>query len=188
MPNLGIIASSNQQGRGGVLGAFDVISTTTLTANASTVTFALPSGYTSIKIMMSIRDSSATTGFGETDFWFNTDTAGTTYYYKTALYSNGSSASYFYYNNIDQLYGPSYPRGGSYSGTWGGQTIDVIDYNNPSKFKTVRAYGGFDANGTGQISYWAGTYQNLNPVTSITIAPNQTGFVTGSKFTVYGVR
>lgn len=72
---------------------------------------------------------------------------------------------------------------------FGAAVIDILDYANTNKNKTVRTLGGFDANGSGQIVFTS-TFQNsTSAVSSITLDDlNGTGFVQYSSFALYGIK
>ena len=64
--------------------------------------------------------------------------------------------------------------------------IDILDYANTNKNKTIRVLDGFDANGSGYVDLWSGNWRNTSAVTSITI-DNGT-FAQYSHFALYGVK
>ena len=130
------------------------------------------------------------TGYGETDIRINNDAGGTNSYKKHWLRTTANSAwTSGYFSNPDDLYGPSYPRGGSYSQTWGYQVIDIYDYASSSKFKTIKAYGGFvEPGGTSELSLWGGLWLNQAAINRITIYPNQYGYANYSHAALYGVK
>lgn len=69
--------------------------------------------------------------------------------------------------------------------------IDILDYANTNKYKTSRALGGFDLNGSGTIRFTSSLWMNTNAITSITLNP-QSGinadFVQYSHFALYGIK
>jgi hypothetical protein len=174
-----------------VTGSYESIATVTVGAGGqSSISFSsIPSTYKHLQIRAVMRDTSGTTGYGETDIRLNNNSGGASSYVKHYLRGNGTAASAGYFSNGDDLYGSSYPRGGSYTGVFGAQIIDILDYTNTNKNKTIRVLGGFDGNGAGEISLWSGLYfANTNAITQIDIFPNQTGFAQYSSFALYGVK
>jgi len=72
---------------------------------------------------------------------------------------------------------------------FGSGVIDLLDYANTNKYKTLRVLNGFDNNGSGQVTFSSGSWRNTNAVTSITLIPNSSGnFVSGTVFELYGIR
>lgn len=71
---------------------------------------------------------------------------------------------------------------------FGALVVDILDYANTSKNTTVRAFGGNDRNGAGELGLTSGVWKVTNAVTSVRIAPlNGTGFMQHSTFALYGV-
>lgn len=69
--------------------------------------------------------------------------------------------------------------------------IDIHDYANSSKNKTVRAFAGVDYNliaGTATISLNSGLWINTNAITSIDLISSGTAFTTSSTFALYGYK
>jgi len=67
--------------------------------------------------------------------------------------------------------------------------IDILDYQNTNKNKTMRVFDGFDTNGSGAGGYavlWSGAWYNTAAISTITIA-NGT-FAQYSSFALYGVK
>jgi hypothetical protein len=68
--------------------------------------------------------------------------------------------------------------------------FDLLDYGNVSKNKTVRILTGIDTNGGGYMNLSSGLWRNTSAVSSITIAPFNTGttLATNASFALYGVK
>jgi hypothetical protein len=81
------------------------------------------------------------------------------------------------------------------STTFGVGVIDVLDYGNTSKYKTMRYLGGSDLNGTfgtgsygGYVGLASGLFQSTNAISSIKIMPESgTNFTQYSSFALYGI-
>jgi hypothetical protein len=75
------------------------------------------------------------------------------------------------------------------TGIFGCYIIDILDYTNTNKNKTVKFLGGFDANGSGSISLNSGLLPTNDAITAINqIAGTATaGFVTGTRADLYGI-
>ena len=81
------------------------------------------------------------------------------------------------------------------SGMFGGGIMDILDYANTNKFKTVRTLGGVDTNNTGGekgiMSFTSGLWRSTNAITSIRIACSSdlsTGLAQHSHFALYGIK
>lgn len=76
---------------------------------------------------------------------------------------------------------------GNAASIFGAGVIDILDYANTSKYKTVRTLFGYDANGSGYIVFASNLWQSTSPVTSITITPAN-GIGQHSRFSLYGIK
>ena len=91
-----------------------------------------------------------------------------------------NEASIFF---ADQLATSSNPTG--VFSTW---VIDFLDYSDTNKYKTLRALGGFDANGAGRIALNSSLLQSTGAITSMTFAGNSGNLVEFSEFALYGIK
>jgi hypothetical protein len=66
--------------------------------------------------------------------------------------------------------------------------IDILDYANTNKYKTLRNLNGLDKNGSGALTFSSGVYLSTNAITSIQIAGNNGNLVQYSHFALYGIR
>jgi hypothetical protein len=76
------------------------------------------------------------------------------------------------------------------SGNFGAGVIDILDYANTNKYRTIRTLSGNEFNGSGTITFFSGLYQSTTAVTSIKLF-SQTGannFSQYSSFALYGVK
>ena len=79
--------------------------------------------------------------------------------------------------------------GTSTSNVFAPNIVDILDAFNTSKYKTIRALGGVDANGSGGIALSSALWQNTNAITDISISTNGYGdFLQYSTAALYGVK
>jgi hypothetical protein len=91
------------------------------------------------------------------------------------------------YNSME--YGFALGAATATSGIVGGGIIDILDYANTNKNKTIRSLGGADTNGAGKVMLGSGAWYNTTPVTSITILSSTgSSFVQHSRFSLYGIK
>ena len=192
MPIPGVIASSIS----GHLqtGYFFKIATVTAAGGETSLSFtSIPSTYKHLQIRGIAQDTyNAVVGSLTPLMQFNGDT-GTNYAYHyiwgapnsgTALTTGGATTSGI---NLPKMV----PYGLSTS-IFGVGIIDIVDYANTNKNKTVKCIGGVDANITGGNNNIApditsGLWMSTSAITSITINKAVTSFFAGSTFTLYGV-
>jgi hypothetical protein len=191
-PVLGVIASSNQQGRGGEpVGSYDLLSTVTPASSVNTITFAgIPSDYRHLQIRANVR---CTGGAGTTLLWWRMNGLASTSNY-TSHGLGGDGASAYAYN-----LGSSYAMGligstassASTANAYSGIILDVLDYTASNKNKTVRSLRGEDFNGSGDIRLASSLFISTSAVTSISVGffDNLGSFYTTlSNLTLYGIK
>ena len=109
---------------------------------------------------------------------YNSDTTASNYY-RHALLGDGSSAST---QEAQQFY-----AGSLTDNAWASNIIDILDYTNTNKYKTVRSLSGDDQNGSGNIGFFKPLYANycnhFNQHRS-----QSANFATNSQFALYGIK
>ena len=118
---------------------------------------------------------------------FNGDTGSN--YRAHELWANGSSVS-SYDQGLSSYMAFDTPLTGGSTGSniFGAFVIDILDYTNTNKNKTVRMLDGYDSNGAGQISFCSGLWMNTAAVTSITLPISFGQMQSGTQFALYGVK
>ena len=172
-------------GISGIPTDYESIATTTVGAGGtSTITFSsIPSTYSHLQIRYIGRNSVNNSVIKIT---LNSDTA--TNYSLHYLYGNGATVTAggaASQSNMEANMAVS-----SYSANvFGCGVMDLLDYANTNKYKTLRVLNGFDNNGSGQVTFSSGSWRNTNAVTSITLIPNSSGnFEQYSSFALYGIK
>lgn len=165
-------------------GAF--VSIATAAGGGTTVSFTgIPSTYKHLQLRVLAQDNAATVG--NLILQLNTDT-GTNYtrHFITADGSTVAASGSTSQSSIiaGQIYGNS-PS----SSIYGMAIWDIHDYASTTQNKTVRAIGGYDANGSGNLRLTSGLWLNTAAVTSIELK-NSSGnaFSSGSVFSLYGIK
>jgi hypothetical protein len=185
-PILGIIASA-QQGALAV-GDYESIATTTVGGGgAASVTFSsIPSTYTHLQVRMIARTNRAA-GVDPMALTLNSDT-GNNYSWHD-MYGDGSGVYAEASTSTSNV--KFYRAAGSTAtaGIFGTVVLDILDYQNSNKYKTIRYLGGIDQNGSGEMFFGSGLWMNSAATTSITIAPFVgTSFSQYSSFALYGIK
>ena len=65
---------------------------------------------------------------------------------------------------------------------------DILDYTNTNKYKTIRVTSGLDRNGSGQIQFYSGSYQQSTAVSSIRIFTPSGNMNANTRYSLYGVK
>lgn len=182
---LGIIASSIS-GSKVVTNDFFSIATANGTGSSGTITFtSIASDWTHLQI----RGFAHSTRTAGTDAGFtmqvNSDT-GTNYSYHR-LSGNGSSASASAGSNSAYFYNDDITADNGNSSTYTAFVIDILDYANGNKYKTLRSLHGFDKNGSGQIKLMSGNWRSTSAITSISFVTDNY-FTAATSIALYGVK
>ena len=169
------------------VGSYDSIASITVGSTAqANITFSnIPSTYTHLQIRALVKTTFASAQDG-LKVQFNGDT-GSSYNYHyvggngSATYSGGNASATTFMQTV------------SIAGTTGSQygvmVLDILDYANINKNKTMRAIGGVDANGSGVAEMWSGLYISTNAVNSINLySYNGSNISQYSSFALYGVK
>lgn len=166
---------------------FPIASSTIATTGGFTDFNNIPQSFTHLQIRVS-GVSAYTPGSGPIETWVGLNnqaavvpTAG----YTHRLFTDGSSATGNSGAQGGLLSTPWLPYG--ISNTGGSYIVDVLDYTNTNKFKVIRAFGGYDANGSGLVSLHSG-YSNITAaVVQIRVATNSGNFAIGARIDLYGI-
>ena len=175
------------------LNSYESISTVTVgSGGQASVTFSsIPSTYKHLQIRAIMRDQRATFGNSGQLFRFNSDT-GSNYSWHN-LQGDGSSASARNAINQASMSGNTSAASGAPTNDFGAMVVDILDYADTNKYKTIRMLSGVDVNGTvasfgGVIELMSGSWRNTAAITSVTILPSVANIVQYSSFALYGIK
>jgi hypothetical protein len=158
---------------------YKLITSTTLSSTASSVTFSSIAGiYTDLVIIV---QAAVTTGSVALRMQFNSDTGAN--YSSTWLSGTGTSVI------SGRTSGTTYMKIDEYSGmnTTLGQglnVINVMNYANATTYKTALTRPGRADLGTDEV---VGLWRNTAAITTITLLTSSSTFVVGSTFNLYGI-
>ena len=79
--------------------------------------------------------------------------------------------------------------GNNSASMFGSGVIDILDYKNTDKYKTVRTLSGYDNNSSGFSVIYSSNWRNTNAITSIKLSPNVgSNFNQYTQFALYGIK
>lgn len=162
------------------------IATNLLSSATATVTFSnIPQGYKHLQIRFISRNTVVGDQLG---MQFNLD--GGSNYARHELSGFGSSANSYASTSQIQIIGVGFEAYSSNAANiFGAGVIDILDYNNTNKYKTVRSFTGYDFNGGGGVGLVSGLWMNTAPITSITMNQQSSGnFAINTRFSLYGIK
>ena len=169
MPILGIIASQDYNR---VTNSYESIATVTVGSPVATVSFSsIPATYTHLQVRLIAK--STETLYDQSDainFYFNADTTYTNYR-SHWLRGDGSSATSSQIQSAGyNIYTGTIASGhSSQTSMFGAQIIDILDYANTNKYKTVRTLDGDDLNSAlGLVGLYSGLWMSTSAITGLT--------------------
>lgn len=165
---------------------YSLIASTSLTGTQATVTFSsIPATYNDLSLVMSVRDTDATT-FNPVNIVFNSDT---TNYSFTYLRGNGSAAASFKQASPYSYFNAYYNNGGNATtSTFGSLEVYIPSYT-VSANKPVSIFGAQENNNaTAYIATTATLFSSTATISSIQLTPNGGSFASGSTFWLYGIK
>lgn len=169
-----------------IAGDYESIATTTVgVGGQATITFSsIPSTYKHLQVRMLVKSNGVTDSL---DMRFNSDT-GSNYVYHE-LVGQGSSASSSASTGRTAMPMPSPGIDSTTTGIFSVAVVDILDYANTNKNKTLRGLGGYDLNGSGAVSLVSNLWLSTAAISTITIYL-RTGINIGrySSFALYGVK
>ena len=182
-----ITAGTFSAGTPPVTNSYESIQTVTLASNQASITFSsIPATFKHLQIRALSRTTRAITNdtLGVT---FNSDTVASNYA-RHVLYGDGASAGAVgttSNNDIGTTAGASCT-----SGVFGANVIDILDYTNTNKYRTVRYLAGFDNNGSGQVRLGSTLYLGTSAISTILIdaAAGGGNLAQYSSFALYGIK
>jgi hypothetical protein len=187
MPILGIIAS---QGRIPST-SYESIATFTLASNTASVEFtSIPSTYKHLQIRgFAKMDSTASGGDEGFKITYNNDTGSN--YSSHFVYGVGNGQAYqAVIPNTTYMIPYGLPYNGSGNIAWGGFVMDILDYADTNKTKTMKSLSGWSYSGSGDIVNCSGVWNSTAAINSIKF-----GIVNGTfkyradtKFALYGIK
>jgi hypothetical protein len=187
MPILGIYASQISGHLFAPSGAYDSIATVTVGAGGtSTVTFSsIPSTYQHLQIRFLARGTaSADDIYGALTF----NGVGGTAYAAHELDGNGSTVGAQAFTSRGDAIINFINGANRTSGVFTAGVMDILDYANTNKNKTIRHLVGYDNNGSGNMTFQSGLFANTSAISSATIGASSGNFAQYSSFALYGIK
>jgi len=168
--------------------SYESIATVSIgSGGAATATFSsIPSTYKHLQVRLITRNDRTNTLDG-LYMRFNSD-SGTNY---SDHFLRGSGSAVDANADVSSAYMlmGTVPASSATASVFAGGVIDVLDYADSNKYKTVRNLLGYDANGSGYVGLFSGNWRSTSAVTSITLgSTNGSGFLQYSSFALYGIK
>jgi hypothetical protein len=180
---------------GAVGGDYESIATTTITASggAGSVTFSsIPSTYQHLQIRATARTSNSDSFGTEFQVIFNDYANSTSNYAAHRLWGSGASAGASGFSSQNNATVWSASNAIHNTSVFASFVIDILDYASTSKATTIRAFGGYDNNGStnpGYVNLSSGLWISTSAVNEVIFNNSgTTKFVQNSTFALYGIK
>ena len=170
--------------------SYESIATVTVgSGGAANVEFtSIPATYTHLQVRGIARTAKASAP-DVLRIRFNSDTGNN--YARHLLYGDGTSALAAGAGSGNLMSLGTIGANNSTADAFSGHIIDVLDYKDTNKYKTLRALNGFSNNTSSneEISLTSGLWQNTNAITSILIfADSASNLSQYTQFALYGIK
>jgi len=146
----------------------------------------ISSSYKHLQLRLMARGGVGSSNSSYINLNLNNDSSGV--YAAHQLFGDGSSASSNAFASQNTIYTNRIAGGSTTSSTFGVIVIDLLDYSVTTKYKTIRALGGYDDNGSGRVALTSGLYQSTSAINRITLTPEAGSFPQYSSFALYGIK
>ena len=169
-----------------------LITSTVLTQNEPSITFdvsGLSAQFRHLVLCMTIRSTYANYPVFDTGMRFNGDSAANYSFHQLLGLGSGSALSETGTNQTSMRCGVGAANSLG-SSIFGASTVEILDAFSSTKNKTIRSLDGTMGGATNgnYVMLHSGSWRNTASITSITLIDQYGGnFVTGSRFSLYGV-
>jgi hypothetical protein len=190
MPIVGSFAGASARAYGLGAGAIvpgDFVSIQTITAGSAVASIeftSIPATYTHLQVRGIARFTGATAS-DNMRLTFNSDSS--------AVYANhlffGTGANAVSGNDINLTYSliSTTPGASTSANIFDASVLDILDYSNTNKFKTIRNLTGYDGNGSGYAGLWSALWRSTSVVNSVKLTAGSGNFAQYSSLSLYGV-
>lgn len=169
-------------------GYFESIATVVVgSAGQSTITFSnIPQNYAHLQLRVTARQAGNYVDGSFVSLQFNSDTGAN--YVMHRLLGDGSNASSAAFTGLNNNSLERITNASQISSNFGVLVVDILDYTNTNKFKTIKNLGGHDNNGGGWVVMNSNLWRSTSAVTRIDLGVDTGAFQQYSHFALYGIR
>jgi len=181
--------NSFSAGGGGAAADYELISTTVLGSSAASVTFSglgtSAAAYKHLQVRYVARDNRGISGPNNVTARLNGDTGSN--YSHHRLYGDGSTVSSFASSSVTSFMAGAISSNNDTANAFGATVMDILDFSSTSKNKTIRLLSGVSSTGS-VIQMSSGAWYSTAAMTSLEIIATSGSFITGSRFSLYGLK
>ena len=173
------------------LGDFQSIATITLGSDSASATFnSIAADWQHLQLRCLYKTSRATPSVGAAYLTIRANSDSGSNYSFHRLYGEGTGAFSDGTANATYFNGGNMIGNSSTTNVFHAAVIDLLDYADANKYKTMRALNGVDNNGSGNIALFSSSWRNTNAITSLTLGADAGTYnlLAGSTFALYGIK
>jgi len=174
---------------GAAAGSYELISTSLVTSTVSSVVLTNSGAWTPYKhLQIRITARADTAGSIADNFMmrFNADT-GSNYFREHYLKGNGSSVTSGSEGTSTSIFVGSLTAANATTNVFASNIIDILDHAG-TKNKTTRSLNGYHSASFPQIKLSSGLWMSTAGLSSITFSAQSGNLVSGSRFSIYGIK
>lgn len=169
---------------------YELIETQVLGSSVASITFSGLATYASIyehlQIRAVVRTTRATFQNGYYQFTFNGDS--TASYATHFIYQSGTTPLAFASTGNTSITAGWVSTQNAAANIFGATVIDITDAYSTTKNKTIRSLSGVSGGTDPRINILSGVYLKTDALTSLTFAGTDGNLITGSRFSLYGIK
>lgn len=168
-------------------GSYEYIDSVTVGAGGqSSISFtSIPSTYKHLQIRYIVRSTQAATETG-INARLNSDT-GSNYAWHY-LFGDGASVAAGAGSTQTSINLVNVAGNSATASAFAVGVLDVLDYANTNKYKTLRLLQGWDGNGAGRVNFSSGLWMSTSANTAIELYPSSGNWAQYSSFALYGIK
>jgi hypothetical protein len=167
--------------------SYESIATVSVGAGGqSTITFSsIPSTYKHLQLRIFARTSRTPSVTDSLDITINSDT-GANYAWHTVA---GGGTSAVAASAVSQSRAYISTAGSGTGGNYGAMIVDILDYANTNKYKTLRTLSGTDANGSGAVYFESDLWMSTSAINRLDLVSQSASTILQySSFALYGIK
>jgi hypothetical protein len=168
------------------VGVYESIATTTLASSQTTISFtSISSSYKHLQLRVFARCTSG--DFPNTPMQLNNDSGAN---YRAHYLGGNGSVAFSGDMGASQTSGNIgwMPGSTQSASVFGISIVDILDYANTNKYKTVRSLNGGDSNGSGLLGVWSSLWMSTSAINRLDITAGSGQFTQYSSFALYGIK
>lgn len=169
--------------------AFESIATTTLSSSTGWINFSsIPQTYKHLQVRIMGRCLQGGSAQSDISCVLNNDQTSSYAFHRVrgnTATADAAGAASTAYANIGFV-----PTNGYTSNIFGVLIVDIHNYTSSTQYKTIRAQGGFEADGSGISGLYSGLWSKTNAITDLSFSNQNNAYdwTTGTVISLYGIK